>query len=99
VRVLGNGCQNELRLHHGKGIANALPWPAPEGEIGKAWATNRALGGEAFRVLPKRGMTVSAVRHQEDDALGRDMIASNLVIGDGVTREAKSWWVEPQRFP
>jgi hypothetical protein len=43
-------------------------------------------------------MTMGIVLSQEDDAMSRDRIASDLVIGDGVTREAKGWWVESQCF-
>lgn len=36
------------------------------------------------------------VRHQEDQAVGRNAIAADLVVGDGVAHDEKGWRVEPQ---
>src|SRR5215471_18034938 len=84
-RVLRHRGKHKLRLHQGKGIPDALTWSTPEGNIGKAWTANRALRGEPFRVetlglLPKCGMTMGVVRGQEDQAIGRNRIASDLII-------------------
>jgi hypothetical protein len=84
-RALRNRGKHELRLHQGKGIPNALTWPTPEGNIGKAWTADRAFRGETFRVetlrlFPKCGMTMDVVRGQEDQAVGRNRIASEYPL-------------------
>src|SRR6266581_4923031 len=101
--ALCNSSQDQLRLHHRKVVADALPWPTPKGEVGVVRATGRAFGGKALRIehlrlLPERRVTVRRVGTEPDHTVSRNMVPSNLVLGDRFATEDPGRWVEPQRL-
>src|SRR5713101_1740042 len=86
--------QHQLRLHHCKGVANALARSSPERNVGEARATGRTLWREAFRVerlrlLPKCRVTVGTIGADKHHAVGWNSIAANLILGCGKTGEAE----------
>src|ERR1051326_1845774 len=86
VVLLGNGRKHQNRFHHGKGVADALPWAAAEGKVRKL---RQALGGFAFPAFRQKalGLDVPArvtmhdpLRHQYRSALGDRMSADYTVV-------------------
>ena len=49
-KFLDNHCQNKLRFHHCKRIANANSWATAKGHVGKFWQGVFKAFRETFRV-------------------------------------------------
>ena len=57
-----------------------------------------AVGVEGFRVLPEVGMPVREVGAEQDGRPGRNAIAADLIVVDGVARDDPDRRIQPQRL-
>src|SRR5260221_12829526 len=75
--ALRYGSQDQLRLHHGKVLANTQAWTTAEWEVGVVWAASGGFGGEALRVkhlwrLPENGLGMCRAGTETNHTAPRD---------------------------
>ena len=87
---LSDGRQEELRLHHGKGVANAHPRTAAKRHVGKLGQRffkfrREPLRLKCFRLIKILGQMVHHVGRDEDGAAFGDDVATQFGIFQGKT--------------
>ena len=77
--VPGDGGHHKRKFHPGKGLADALPRTAAEGDIRKPWACGAALGGptlghKALGVRVKPFVAVQQIRAHDENGVGGNYV-------------------------
>src|SRR5258708_5492671 len=95
--------EDELRLHEGKAISDALVRSRSKREKRELRSRGRLLGGkalwiEAVGIVPEFRMPVGQEVANEHEGLGADGIAADLVVTLGLSWQDPSRWVPPHRF-
>ena len=95
--------EQDDRLHHGEGGAQAGPRSAAERDIGEFRPVlflvgQEPLGLEHVRIAPQRLVPVQQPRHHQHHRPGGDAVPLDLVIRDRLPREHRDRRIEPQRL-
>jgi hypothetical protein len=100
LRQRGHG---QVRFEQGELVADALPRPGAERQIGELRTVGAALRQEAIRIEavrigPMRRKAMQDVRHQEREPAARQPIAAHLVVAERLAREPPCRRIQPHRF-
>ena len=93
---LRDGGDDDLHLGERKEIADAESRPTTERDVSEAVALGNPLWQEtvrikAFRVLPEILVVMNGVLAPENDAVGLDGIAANLIISYSSAHDLPDW--------